>query len=111
MLNVEVFYFDGCPGHEPTFALLQSVLAEERTQAKIVRIEVPGPDAVEEYRFMGSPSIRVDGVDLEGSEAEEELGYGWRCRCYADSEPGQKCVPASSLIRRRLRERTRNGGR
>ena len=55
---------------------------------------------------MGSPSIRIDGVDLEGREAEETQGYGWRCRYYQQSEPGQpKGVPARELIRERLRER------
>ncbi len=105
MINVEFLYFNGCPGHEPAFALLQEVLAQEDLEVEISRIEVAGPEAVEEHRFLGSPSIRIDDVDLEGREAEESQGYGWRCRYYEQSEPGQpKAVPSRELIRERLRE-------
>ena len=34
-------------------------------------------------RFIGSPTIRIDGVDVEGPEAETR-GYGFGCRVYAD---------------------------
>ncbi len=106
MINVEFLYFNGCPGHELAFALLQEVLEQEDLDVEVSRIEVAGPEVVEEHRFMGSPSIRIDGVDLEGREVEETQGYGWRCRYYQQSEPGQpKGVPARELIRERLRER------
>ena len=105
MINVEFLYFNGCPGHEQAYALLQEVLEQEDLDVEVSRIEVAGPEVVEEHRFMGSPSIRIDGVDLEGREAEETQGYGWRCRYYQQSEPGQpKGVPARELIRERLRE-------
>ena len=105
MINVEFLYFEGCPGHEPAFALLQEVLEQEDLEVEVSRINLTGPEVVEERRFLGSPSIRIDGVDLEGREAEETQGYGWRCRYYQQSEPGQsKAVPARELIRQRLRE-------
>ena len=34
--------------------------------------------------FIGSPTIRIDGVDVEGSEAEQK-GYGYGCRVYGDN--------------------------
>ncbi len=106
MINVEFLYFNECPGHEQAYALLQEVLEQEDLDVEVSRIEVAGPEVVEEHRFMGSPSIRIDGVDLEGREVEETQGYGWRCRYYQQSEPGQpKGVPARELIRERLRER------
>ena len=105
MIDIEFLYFNGCPGHEPAFTLLQEVLEQEDIEAEVSRIQVTGPEAVEEHRFIGCPSIRIDGVDLEGREAEETQGYGWRCRYYQESEPGQpKAVPAKELIRQRLRE-------
>lgn len=111
MLTIEFLYFAGCPGHQAAFDLLQQVLAREGIQAEVERIEVPGPEAAEEYRFLGSPSIRIDGVDLEGDEVEAAQGYGWRCRYYAESEPGQpKAVPASELIRRQLLQHARKNG-
>ena len=68
-------------------------------------IELTSPDEVEAYRFLGSPSIRINGEDLEGEEYEREVGYGWRCRLYEESEPGEvKAVPGRDLIRRKLAE-------
>lgn len=115
MLSVEFLYFRDCPGREATLALLDRVLEEEGAAAEVVQIEVPGPDAAEEHRFVGSPSIRIDGVDLEGPEVEAAMGYGWRCRQYGEAEPGQtRAVPARELVRRRIRERIEelkaNGG-
>ena len=106
-MSIEFLYFRDCPGHQAAFALLKQVLREEKIEEVILKIEVPGPEAAAEFRFIGSPSIRVDGTDVEGSDAEAELGFGWRCRYYAESEPGQsRAVPAADLIRRRLRERS-----
>ena len=105
MIKVEFLYFNGCPGHESAFALLLDVLEQEDLEIEVSRINVTGPEVVEEHRFIGSPSIRIDGVDLEGREVEETQGYGWRCRYYQQSEPGQpKAVPARELIRQRLRQ-------
>ena len=105
MHHIEFLYFRDCPSHKAALALLQRVLDEERTGANVEQVEVPGPEAVEEHKFVGSPSIRIDGVDLEGEEAEASMGYGWSCRQYAQSEPGQsRGVPAAELIRKRLRE-------
>ena len=104
MTRIEFLYFEGCPGQKPAFELLSQVVAQETPDAEIERIEVPGPDEAESFRFIGSPTIRVDGIDLEGPEAEKALGYGWRCRTYSESQPGQlSSVPGEDLIRRRLR--------
>ncbi|NIR46641.1 MAG: thioredoxin family protein [Gemmatimonadetes bacterium] len=105
-MTVELLYFDGCPAEPAAFALLERVLEEENVSEQVQRIAVPGPAATTELRFIGSPSIRIDGVDLEGPDAEDELGFGWRCRQYSESEPGEsKAVPSAELIRRRLKER------
>ena len=104
MTRIEFLYFEGCPGEKPAFELLSQVAAQETPDAEIERIIVPSPAEVVGHRFIGSPTIRVDGIDLEGPEAEKGLGYGWRCRTYSESQPGQlSSVPGEDLIRRRLR--------
>lgn len=103
MIQVEFLYFTDCPGHEPAWLLLDEVLKAAGVQAHVERIEVADPSEVEVHRFLGSPSIRINGVDLEGTEAERAAGYGWRCRFYEEWEPGQtRAVPNRDLIRRRL---------
>ncbi len=64
---------------------------------------IPVVDA-EAKRFIGSPTIRIDGVDLEGPAAETR-GYAYGCRVYAD---GGRMVgrPSVDQIRQALtRER------
>ena len=40
-------------------------------------------DEARAVRFLGSPTIRFNGVDVEDPEAES-AGYGYGCRVYAD---------------------------
>lgn len=104
-MHIELLYFAGCPAVEAAAGLLDDVLSAEGIDAAVSRIQVPGPEAIAEHRFIGSPTIRINGVDLEGGQAERELGYGWRCRLYGTSQPGQpRSVPAADLIRTRVRE-------
>ena len=48
-------------------------------------VEVASEEDAQRKRFIGSPTIRIDGVDLEGPEADAK-GYGYGCRVY--SSPG-----------------------
>jgi len=103
MVNIEFLYFENCPGHEVTWRLLNEVINESGLQIEVKEIELKSPDEVETHRFLGSPSIRINEEDLEGEVYEREVGYGWRCRFYEDSEPGEvKAVPGRDLIRRKL---------
>ena len=40
----------------------------------IKKIEVTSPELAVQHRFLGSPSIRIDGRDIEGREEESEYG-------------------------------------
>ena len=63
--RVEILYFDGCPNHEPARDLVEQVAAELGLQAQIELVEVPDADTATRLRFLGSPSVRVDGRDVE----------------------------------------------
>lgn len=105
MPKVELLYFEGCPGAGPTYELLRRVLRQEGIEAKVDRIVVGDPEAARDRQFLGSPTVRIDGVDLEDSPLADSTDHAWSCRRYLESEPGQpKAVPAAELIRRRLRE-------
>ena len=62
---VEVLTFQGCPHGEPALALAERVLAQSGVVATIRRVDIDGPAAAVEHRFLGSPTIRVNGVDIE----------------------------------------------
>ena len=81
---IEVLYFEGCPHFEPTLSLADEVLSQLGVSAEVRKIEVRSPEDAERVRFLGSPSVRVDGKDIEPG-AESRTEYALACRIYGDS--------------------------
>ncbi len=81
---IEVLYFEGCPNLEPTLLLANEVLSQLGLSADVRGVEVRTPEDAARLRFLGSPSVRVDGKDIEpGAESQKE--YALSCRIYGDS--------------------------
>lgn len=100
-MKIELLYFEGCPSFQPTLSLLQQVLDEEKISSKVQTINVESEASAIEYRFLGSPSIRVDGQDIEMA-AQTATDLGMKCRIY-DNNGVPSGVPAKSKIREALR--------
>jgi len=81
---VEVLTFKGCPHGEPAFALAQRVVVETAVDAVVRRVDVPDTEAATTQRFLGSPTIRVDGRDIAPA-ADERHDYALSCRVYRTS--------------------------
>ena len=84
MINVEVLFFDGCPNHEPTVRLARDVVAVLGLSAEVREVAVNEPEDAETLRFLGSPSVRVNGRDIEPG-AEDRSGFALSCRRYGAS--------------------------
>lgn len=94
-MKIELLYFEGCPNFEPTAELLREAVAELRVEAEIEIVKVVDAADAEAKRFLGSPSIRINGRDLEISE-DKSTAYTMRCRLYhTDSLSG---VPSKAII-------------
>ena len=100
--RVKILYFDGCPNHEPARALVERVAAELGLHAKIELIEVADADSASRLRFLGSPSVRVEGRDVEPG-ADERSEFVLSCRVYR-SERGLVGQPEADWLRSALRE-------
>ena len=96
-MKIEFLYFDDCPGHKTALALLEQILREEGISESIEKIEVTTEEAALQNRFLGSPSIRINGRDIEGRAEESE--YGLKCRIYPDTGTG---IPSQTTIRAAL---------
>jgi hypothetical protein len=80
-MTVELLYFDGCPNHEALMPHLEQLLRSAPTATRIALRKVPDDAAAQRERFLGSPTVRVDGRDVEsGAEARED--FGLKCRLY-----------------------------
>ncbi len=82
-MTIEVLYFEGCPNLEPTLSLANEVLSELGLSGEVRKLEVRTPEDAERLRFLGSPSVRVDGMDIEPG-AESRTEYALSCRLYGD---------------------------
>jgi hypothetical protein len=67
---VEILYFEGCPNHRPAIALVERVSRELGIEPQLQLVNVPDREAAQRLRFLGSPTIRVGGVDVDPHAAE-----------------------------------------
>jgi hypothetical protein len=98
--RVEILYFEGCPNHGPARALVERLARELRVEPEIELIEVADPEAAVALRFLGSPTVRVDGVDVE-PDARERRDFAFSCRIYR-SERGTSEQPEERWVREAL---------
>jgi len=99
--RVEILYFEGCPNHEAARTLLAQVATELRLEPEVDVVEVPDADAAVERRFPGSPTVRVDGRDVEPG-ADDRSDFAFSCRVYRTGH-GFSGVPDPDWVREALR--------
>lgn len=99
--RVEILYFEGCPNHEAARALVERISAELHVEPEVDVVEVPDADAALQRRFLGSPTVRVDGRDVEPG-AEERSDFVFSCRVYRTVR-GFSGQPDPSWVREALR--------
>src|SRR5437763_5321353 len=101
-MNIEILYFSGCPNHAPAVSCVREVLQQEGVAADIVQTEVLDGATAQRVGFLGSPSIRVEGEDVELAMRGAH-GFGMTCRTYIDGDR-RTGVPPPDWIRAAIRE-------
>jgi hypothetical protein len=97
---IEILYFDGCPNYQPARALIEEVAVELGIVPKIRMVQVLDLATAEQLRFLGSPTIRVEGHDVEvGAESREQFTLA--CRVYR-LDSGLSGLPHADWIRAAL---------
>jgi hypothetical protein len=93
---VQLIYFPGCPHIEATRKALHDVLLELAGRPdEVLEVDLTARDTPAHLRGWGSPTILIDGVDIEGASAN-----GSSCRVYRRSDGGG--APSRALIRAAL---------
>lgn len=80
-LHIEFLYFRGCPNHEAARKLLVEVLRENQIKITLHNMRIDSRDEAVAKRFLGSPTIRINGMDIDPS-AEHRADFGMQCRVY-----------------------------
>lgn len=101
-MKIEVLYFDGCPNHKPSVERVQQLLREEGFSAEVLEVNVSDASIAQKVGFLGSPSVRVNGLDVE-LEARAAREYGMMCRTY--SVDGRRVgLPSREMLRQAIWE-------
>jgi hypothetical protein len=78
---IEVLYSHGCPCYPEAVALVERVRDELGVTSEVRAVLVGDQEAAERARFPGSPTVRVDGGDVEpGADPPTEITID--CRLY-----------------------------
>ena len=80
-MRIELLYVADCPNRQPTIEVVQEVLREQGLPPDIIEIEISDAALATALSFPGSPTVRVDGKDVETS-VNLFPSYGVSCRTY-----------------------------
>src|SRR5258706_16054412 len=93
-VKVEVLYVADCPSRPAAVKLVRDVLAAEGISAHVHEILVSDERTAGKLKFLGSPTIRINGRDVAGDQKTDR--FGLICRLHPASK--QAGLPPSEMI-------------
>jgi hypothetical protein len=102
-IKIELLYLDGCPSRDAFLPRLHELLAEAGVQASVEQCRVESDADAQRGRFLGSPTLRVDGIDVD-PRAGTRTDYGLQCRLYP-TEQGLRGAPPDEWVLAALQRR------
>jgi hypothetical protein len=98
--TIELLSWEGCPSHPEARVLLEEVLAERGIDTPIEMREVRTHEEAVELRFPGSPTIRIDGRDVDPVGAVSTPAL--TCRIYRFPDGRVSPVPSRQQLEEAL---------
>ncbi len=65
VIGVRVLHLDGCEATPPTVRLIRDVAAALGVPIRLERVEVGSEAEAVKLRFLGSPTVQINGLDIE----------------------------------------------
>ncbi len=96
MIKIELQYFQGCPNSDLMMQRLQEAISLSGLDADYREILVETPAKAEEVKFRGSPTVLVNGMDLERLPEPEKGNLA--CRYYREG------IPSAETLVTRIRQ-------
>lgn len=100
-MRIEFLYYEDCPSHDVALARLRQVMSEEGIEAPIRITRVETEKQAQALQFIGSPTIRIDGQDID--PPPPDAGYHLSCRAYCLENGRISPLPSPDMIRRGLK--------
>lgn len=100
-LKVRFLYSEDCPSHDEALQRLRRSIEAEGISADVEIVKVDTAEDVEKFKFVGSPTIIVNGQDID---PPANPYYAMTCRAYRLEDGRISPLPSETMIRRALRE-------
>jgi len=104
-VKIRFLYSEECPSHDEAIQRLREVLEEEGVVVEIEVIRVETFEDAKRYRFPGSPTILIDGHDIDPIPNSE---FAPTCRAYMLEDGRISPLPSISMIRKAVRAAKEN---
>jgi len=75
-LAIKVLHTEGCTATPETLELIEEVAGRTGTPIDVERILIESPEQALELKFLGSPTVLVNGLDVDPA-AREHGAYGF----------------------------------
>jgi protein-disulfide isomerase len=85
-VKLEFQYFEGCPNHKKMSDNLSEATKGLENKIELKKYLVEDEDTAKKVSFRGSPTLLINGEDVEGISAPKEPALA--CRFYANGIPG-----------------------
>ena len=100
-MRIELLYFDGCPSYRTLLPRLERLLGDAGVRDGVELRRVDSEQQATDERFLGSPTVRVNGADVEAG-ADARTDFGMKCRLYRGAS-GHSPIPPDKWIVASLR--------
>lgn len=100
-MGIQFLYYADCPSHDDALERLQVVMSEMGIRADIEVIQVESEAQAQKLRFVGSPTIRINGQDIVPTPPNAH--YSLTCRAYRLEDGRISPLPSREMIRSGLR--------
>ena len=97
-MKVQLLTFPDCPNATAARELVRRVLRSSYPGARIEEVDTSAPEIQDRLRGWASPTILVDGEDIEGQSSPG----GSSCRLYRDAAGHRSAVPPEPVLRAAL---------
>lgn len=99
-MRVSFLFYEDCPSHELALERLREVLTEESINTDVEIVKVESEEQAQELRFVGSPTILVNGQDIDPPPSDSR--YTLTCRAYSLEDGRISPLPSRAMLRRAI---------
>jgi hypothetical protein len=100
LIHVTFLFYEDCPSHELALERLREVLDEEGIAAEVEVVKVESEEQAQERHFVGSPTILLNGQDVDPPPPDSY--YTLTCRAYHLEDGRISPLPSRDTIRRAI---------